>query len=97
VQAIASLDFPFINVYGGFGYVSGSSSLNLAGRYELQYTDGLVNYTKILNDPLNLDYNVSSFRSTLGARLSLGFFKIYGSYTLQEFNTANLGVAFSFR
>ena len=97
VQAIASLDFPFINVYGGFGYVAGSSSLSLAGRYELQYSDGLNNFTKVLNDPLNLDYDVSGFRSTIGARLSLGFFKLYGSYTLQEFNTANLGVAFSFR
>jgi hypothetical protein len=35
--------------------------------------------------------------ATIGARLSLGFFKIYGSYALQEYNTANLGIAFSLR
>lgn len=97
IQAIASLNFPIINVYGGFGYVSGNSTLKLGGRYELQYSDGLVNYTRTLNDPLNLNYDVSGMRATLGARLSLGFFKVFGSYTLQEFNTANLGVAFSFR
>jgi len=97
IQAIASLNFPIINIYGGFGYIGGSSSLSLSGRYELQYQDGLVNYTRILNDPLNLDYDVSGFTTTVGARLSLGFFKIFGSYTLQEFNTYSAGIAFSIR
>lgn len=97
VQALASLNFPIINLYGGFGYVGGSSSLNLTGRYELQYQDGLINYTRVLNNPLALDYDVSGFTTTLGARLSLGFFKIFGSYTLQEYNTFNAGIAFSIR
>ena len=97
VQALASLNLPFLNIYGGLGYISGSSSLSLNGRYELEYQDGLVTYNRILNDPLSLDYDVSGFTTTVGARFSLGFFKIFGSYTLQEYNTANLGVAFSFR
>ncbi|WP_394420657.1 DUF6588 family protein [Tenacibaculum mesophilum] len=28
---------------------------------------------------------------------SLVFFKIFGSYTLQEYNSVNAGIAFSFR
>lgn len=97
VQAIASLNFPIINLYGGFGYIGGSSSLSLTGRYELQYQDGLVNYTRVLNNPLGLDYDVSGFTTTVGARLSLGFFKIFGSYTLQEFNTISAGISFGIR
>lgn len=97
VQALASLNFPIINIFGGFGYVSGSSSLDISGRYELQYNDGLTNYSRVLNNPINLDYDVSGFTTTVGARLSLGFFKIFGSYTLQEFNTLNAGISFSFR
>ncbi|QTE22169.1 DUF6588 family protein [Polaribacter cellanae] len=96
-QALASLNFPIINLYGGVGYISGSSTLRLGGEYKLQYSDGINNFTRTLNDPLNLDYDTSGFTTTLGARLSLGFFKIYGSYTLQKYNTANLGIAFSFR
>ena len=97
VQALASLNFPFLNIYGGFGYVSGSSALSVAGTYELEYSSGSENFTKRLIDPLNLDFDASGFTTTLGARLSLGFFKVYGSYSLQEYNTANLGIAFSLR
>lgn len=97
VQALASLNFPFINIYGGFGYVSGSSTLNVAGTYELEYSGGGQTFTKRLVDPLNLDYDASGLTTTIGARLSLGFLKIYGSYSLQEYNTANLGIAISIR
>ena len=92
-QAIASLNFPVINIYGGFGYGSGSSTLNMLGDYTLSY--GVA--TRTISDPLTSKFDASGFRTTGGVRLSLGFFKIFGSYTLQEYNTANLGVAFSFR
>ena len=98
VQAIASLNFPFINVYGGFGFNSGSSSYNMSGTYE-----GVFEYQGVETDPVPLaipsvlDFESSGLAATVGARLSLGFFKIYGSYSLQEFNTANLGIAFSLR
>ncbi|TXD48086.1 DUF6588 family protein [Polaribacter sp. IC073] len=93
VQAIASLNFPIINLYGGLGYGSGSSTLKMLGKYELNYAG----QTREINDPINSKFDASGFRSTIGARLSLGFFKIFGSYTLQEYNTANLGIAISIR
>lgn len=97
VQALASLNFPFINIFGGVGYINGSSSLNVAGTYNIQYISGAETFTKTLVDPLNLDYNASGLTTTVGARLSFGFFKIYGSYSLQEYNTVSLGVAISIR
>lgn len=93
VQAIASLNFPIINLYGGFGYGSGSSTLNMLGDYTLAYGP----LSRTISDPLTSEFDASGFRTTAGLRLSLGFFKIFGSYTLQEYNTANLGVAFSIR
>lgn len=97
IQALASLNFPIINIYGGFGYVGGSSSLSVDGTYDLEYQDGAISYRRILNDPLSLDYDVSGFTTTVGARISLGFFKIFGSYTMQEFNTFSAGIALSIR
>lgn len=101
VQAIASLNFPFINVYGGLGFNSGSSSFNMSGNYTGVFDTGFPapndTVTETLDIPSNLDFNSSGMTATVGARFSLGFFKIYGSYALQEYNTANLGVAFSFR
>ena len=100
VQALASLNFPIINLYGGFGYSSGSSSLAMSGNYSGNYTYTIngQQYTEniALSTP-DLSFDASGFTTTVGARLSLGFFKIFGSYTLQEFNTLNAGIAFSFR
>ena len=93
VEAIASLNFPVINIYGGIGYGSGNSTLNMTGDYTLNYGTN----SRTISDPLTSDFDASGFRTTAGLRLSLGFFKIFGSYTLQEYNIANLGIAFSIR
>lgn len=101
LQAIASLNFPIINFYGGVGYSAGTSDLKMKGTYNLNYNTGLPapNNTKqvILTNPLNIDFKASGMRATLGTRLSLGFFKIFGDYTIQEYNTISGGIAFSFR
>lgn len=93
VQAIASLNLPIINFYGGIGYGSGSSTLKMLGDYNLSYGP----LTRTITDPIDSKFEASGMRATLGTRLSLGFFKIFGSYTLQEYNTANLGIAISIR
>ncbi|PCH78015.1 MAG: hypothetical protein COB98_01815 [Flavobacteriaceae bacterium] len=99
VQAIASLNFPFIAVYGGVGYDFGNTTLKLKGDYELEYTDATtgITFTDAISDPINLDFNANSFRTTLGARISLGFFKIYADYSIKKYNTISTGIAFSFR
>ena len=99
-QAIASLNFPIINIYGGVGYSSGTSKFVMNGSYkgEYTYTEGNQSYT--YSEPLsppNMDFDTSGFTTTIGARLSLGFFKIFGSYTLQEYSTVNAGIAISIR
>lgn len=102
VQAIASLNFPIINVYGGVGYTGGNSTLKMLGTYDLEYTieggalDGQQATVEVSN-PIDMGFDASGFRATLGARLSLGFFKIFGDYTMQEYNTLSAGIAFSFR
>lgn len=99
VQAIASLNFPFINIYGGFGYGSGSSTLNVNGTYNLSYTPvgGGASVTRTLNNPIRQEFDASGFKTTLGARISLGFFKIFADYSFQDYNTVSAGIALGFR
>ena len=100
-QAIASLNFPIINFYGGIGYSAGTSTLKILGTYELEYETGQPSpndtITETITDPIGLDFETNGFRATIGTRLSLGFFKIFADYTFQEYNTLSGGIAFSIR
>lgn len=103
IQALASLDFKFVTVYGGVGYNNGKSTVKMKGDYELSYDieddNGQVigNVTESISNPIDIDFDANGVRGTLGARLNLGVFKIFADYTIQEYNTASAGIAFSFR
>lgn len=103
IQALASLDFKIITIYGGIGYNSGKATAKLKGDYELEYEikDGSGNIittsNETVSDPINLDFNANGVRASLGTRINIGFFKIFGDYTIQEYNTITAGIAFSFR
>ncbi|SDX38341.1 hypothetical protein SAMN05444411_10551 [Lutibacter oricola] len=98
-QAIASLDFPVITLYGGIGYEKGTSTLKLNGTYELDYTIEGTNttITESVTDPINMDFDTDGISAKIGARLNIGFFKIFGDYSIKNYNTATAGIAFSFR
>ena len=99
IQALASINFPIINFYGAVGYGTGNASLNVLGDYEVIYdVEGTSEkITTKFKDPIKQDFSAGSMKATIGTRLSLGFFKIFADYTLQEYNTVNAGIAFSFR
>lgn len=100
IQAIASLNFPVLNVFGGIGYNGGSIRLNMLGNYTLNYNtsiNGAPDVEESITDPFSIKTSSGSINATIGTRVSLGFFKLYGSYSLQEYNTINTGIAFIFR
>lgn len=101
VQAIASLNFPFISAYGGIGYSSGSSTFKMKGTYKGTYQTGLPapnhEISKTLTPPSKMEFTANGMKTTIGARVSLLFFKIFADYTIQEYNTISAGIAFSIR
>ncbi|MDQ2178188.1 DUF6588 family protein [Marinifilum sp. D714] len=99
-QAIASVNLKLIEFYGAVGYNTAKMDVDIKGTYELEYVDENTNMTvmsETLIDPVSVDFDASGVRATLGTRLNLGFFKIFGDYTIQEYNTITGGIAFSFR
>lgn len=102
LQALGSLDFKFVSLYGGIGYNNGKTNAKLNGDYtivyELEDDNGNIMGTtsEQIKDPINLDFKTSGINGTLGARLNLSIFKIFASYTFQEYNTLTAGIAFSF-
>lgn len=103
VQALGSLDFKIITLYGSVGYNSGKTTAKMKGDYTLTYDveDGSGNQIgtidETISNPINLDFEANGMRATAGIRLNLAFFKIFADYTFQEYNTASAGIAFSFR
>ncbi len=99
-QAIASLNFPFINFYGGIGYSGGTSKFKMTGTYkgEFTYSEGGQTYTyeETLTPP-NMEFDAGGLKTTIGARFSLWFLKIFADYTIQEYNTVSAGIALSIR
>ena len=75
----------------------------MKGTYNLSYDidDGNGNIIgsvdESITDPIDLEFEADGFRGTIGTRLNLAWFKIFADYTLQEYNTATVGIAFSFR
>ncbi|WP_298520517.1 DUF6588 family protein [uncultured Kordia sp.] len=103
IQALGSLDFTVITLYGGVGYNQGKSEINIKGDYNLSYdvedSSGNVVSTisETISNPVNLDFEANGIRTTLGARFNLGPIKIFGDYTFQKFNTLSVGLAVSIR
>ena len=100
-QVLGSLDFPIVSIFGAVGFSRGSADLALKGTYELNYIQSVAGQdlptTTQITDPVSLSYRASSPLATLGLRLNLPIIKIYGQYSLQEYQTASVGVAISVR
>lgn len=100
-QILAGVNYKYIEFYGSLGFNKADLDMDLKGSYELEF-DQLGNnsgeqISSQIEDPLSLNFKASGMRATLGTRLNLGFFKIFGDYTIQEYNTITAGIALSFR
>jgi hypothetical protein len=99
VQAIVSAKVLFFELYGSLGYVGGSSKMDMAGTYTIQYTNKSsgATITSNLVDPLALEYKNAGMSSTLGVRIHLAVLKIHADYTMAKYNGIGAGISFSFR
>lgn len=93
-QLQASTKFKVFNVYGGLGYVSGTSDFNVLGNYRVKDGVPLLEATNEFSDPFSVNNKVSGVRGTIGANVRLGFFGLHADYNIGEFNNASVGMHF---
>lgn len=99
-QLIGDVDLKIINFYGALGYTAGSASTQVLGDYTFHYSYegiGLPDTTANIHDPIDINYSLSGVKATIGMRLNIAWFKIFADYSFQEYQTANAGIAFSFK
>lgn len=95
---IASLDVLVVNFYAGFGFSGGDSSFKMLGQYDLEYqTESNIPITRSLNDPIDMNFNVSGYQTTIGAKFKFLIFSAYADFTFQDYNTLSTGISINFR
>lgn len=92
-ELIVGTKLPVINFYGAIGYLSGKTTTDLLGTYRV--TDGFL-FSEEVTDPFSIEQDVSGVRATVGTHLKLGFFALNADYTFADFNSASVGLHFSF-
>ncbi len=83
---------PFLS----FGYNSSKTDAGLKGNYPIVNGADLLGPTyTVFTNPVNINQkDISGFRTNLGFQLNLAFFRIYGSYSMAEYNSFNGGIGF---
>jgi len=95
-QVIAGANLKIIDFYLGMGYVGGTTDLGVKGTYNFDLTgDGNIDVP--VNDPFDLNFKMTGFKTTLGTRFNLGPVKIFGDYTFQKYPSITAGLAISLR
>lgn len=92
-SAVVSTKLPVINFYGGLGYITGKSDIDLLGEYIVTTGPFQTTYT----DPFTVSSDASGVSANLGTKLKLGFFRLNAEYNISEFSTFTFGLNFGFR
>lgn len=92
-QALISKKLSVITFYGGLGYNTIKTNVDLLGSYVI--VDG--DPSSAIKDPFFVKYKNSSFRATAGFRLKLGPIYLNTDYSLQEYSTLSVGLGLTVR
>lgn len=96
-QLIVGTKLKIINFYASVGYLSGKNTTDLLGTYRVSgEVLGQTVYSDEIKDPFSIKSDTTGVLTTVGANLSLGFFGINAAYTIADFNSASVGMNFSF-
>ncbi len=90
---VSTRNIPVINFYGGLGYITGKSDIDVLGTYEVTSGPFQTTYT----DPFSVSKKASGVTANLGTKIKLGFFRINADYNFSEFSTFTFGLNFGFR
>ncbi|WP_395807484.1 DUF6588 family protein [Daejeonella sp.] len=96
-EAIISKRFLVFTPFLSLGYNTAKTDVGVKGNYPIVTGVtplGQKIYTNYTN-PVNINQtDINGLRTTIGFQLNLAFFRIYGSYSMAEYNSFNGGIGF---
>lgn len=105
VSLIGSFNLPVINFYGGLGYASSKTIIDITGNIPIPTVDPAISTTGpvfvdagvITNvDAIDIE-DFSGLRANIGFRLKFAVFTIHADYTRSQYNVFTAGLGISFR
>lgn len=90
-QAMISKKFSVITFYGGLGYNTTKSSLDLKGDFVLDDGAGIT-----VSDPVSLSFKKGTPKFTAGFRLKFAVITLNFDYTIQNYQSFTMGFGFNF-
>jgi len=93
-QALISKKFSVLTLYGGLGWGTIATKVNVSGHYTIQ-ANPAGSFT--VKDPVSISVGNSSPKLTLGMRLKFGPIYLNGDYTFQKYNALSVGLGASIR
>jgi len=97
---LGSVDLKIVSVYASIMQVYSKSSLNIKGSYELNYETSSEEIGAIafqVQDPISIENNLNFLRKNIGIAFNFAFYNLFVDYSLQEYNSINLGVSLGVR
>ncbi|MDX9928437.1 MAG: hypothetical protein RBS37_01140 [Bacteroidales bacterium] len=104
-SVIASVNLPVITFYGGLGYASSKTVIDIEGNIPLPVADPTISTTEPVYKDSGVITNVegieiedfSGLRANLGFRLKFALFTLHADYTRSQYNVFTAGFGISFR
>jgi hypothetical protein len=101
VEALISKKIAVLTVLGGIGYISGKTSFDLRGKYDITYpnapTDLPFNPDITLQNPIGIKTTEGGLKLTGGIQLQFAVFKLFANYSVMHYNVLNAGIGLTFR
>ncbi|MBM3419912.1 MAG: hypothetical protein FJY11_02130 [Bacteroidetes bacterium] len=104
-SVIASLNVPVLTLYGGLGYASSRTVIDITGNIPLPEADPLISTTGpvfkdsgVISEISGIDIqDFSGLRANIGLRVKFAIFTIHADYTRSQYNVYTGGFGISFR
>lgn len=94
IQGVISKKLSVVTFYGGMGYTIAKSNVAVKGTWDVN-ENGTIEDEE--SNPVNLNYNASSFSATAGFRLKLAVITLHTDYTFQKYNAFTVGFGINVR
>ena len=97
---IVSADLKVVSFYASVSQVLSTSSFKVNGNYDLNYSSSISDNESVqitVTDPISIENKLDYLKKNVGVAFNFAFLNVFLDYSIQEFNSVNLGLSLGVR